>query len=157
MNLPPVSSNAAGSRRRSGFTLTEALIVIALSAAITFFTLPIALRFYQNQVVVDTAQSLKALLRRARSNAAAQRNDSRFGVRVQTAEFVLFQGDSYASRTASEDLVVDYPSSLSVTGTSNEFVFSKLFATSSVSGTIVIVGDGPSASVSINAAGKIEE
>lgn len=134
----------------------ELLLVIAFSAVIFGLTLPVSLRFYQNYVTDDTAEVLKSTLRRAHAYAAAERQGSGYGVKILPGTFVLFQGATYASRTAAEDEQIDYPSSLSVTGTSDEIRFSPLYATSSVSGTINIAGDAGTRIISINGAGKIE-
>jgi prepilin-type N-terminal cleavage/methylation domain-containing protein len=139
-----------------GFTLPELLVVIALMVAVAGLTLPSALRFYQNQIVDDTARSLQDALRRARQSAASRRNDSAFGVKIQSDRFILFQGSSFAGRTAAEDETTTYPASVSVTGTFDEIVFSRLYATSSASGTISVVGEGFTSAILINNAGKIE-
>lgn len=119
------------------------------------FTVPIGIRFYQNQVVIDASGTLVDMLQRAQAYAAAARNDSRFGVKVLPGEFVLFQGDSYAARTASNDERIEFPTYLTVSSTADEFVFSKLVATSSASGTVAFVGNGAASVVGVNAEGII--
>lgn len=134
----------------------ELLLVIAFSALIFGLTLPVSLRFYQNYVTDDAAETLKSTLRRARAYASAERQGSGYGVKILPGEFVLFQGSTYASRTVAEDEHIDYSAALTVTGTSDEIRFSPLYATSSVSGTINIAGDAGQRTISINSAGKIE-
>ncbi len=134
----------------------ELLLVIMFFVLMFGLTLPVSLRFYRNYVADDAAETLKSVLRRAHAYAAAERQGSGYGVKILPGRFVLFQGATYASRIASEDERIDYPASISVTGTSDEIRFSPLYATSSVSGTIDIVGGASQRTISINGAGKIE-
>lgn len=143
-------------RSRAGFTLVEVLVVIAVSAVVLGLTVPTSLRFYQNQLVDDTARTLKDTLRRARAYSSAIRNGASYGVKILPGSFVLFQGASYSSRVASEDEAIMYPSNITVTGTVSEFDFSKLYATSTASTTIQIFGDAGTVVIGVNAYGKIE-
>lgn len=157
MNSRPDCNNGRG-KRAPAFTLVEVLIVIVIGAILAILTIPVAIRFYQSQLVNDTALTLKQTLRRAQANAVAARNDSPFGVRIQSNELVLFQGMNYASRVTSEDEHIDVPSTVTVTSTYSEFVFSKVYATSSASGTIAITGPfgGATANLSVASSGKID-
>lgn len=141
-----------------GFTLPEVLIVIVIGTVLSIMTIPVAIRFYQSQLVNDTALTLRQTLRRAQANAIAARNDSAFGVRIQSDEVILFQGMNYASRLTSEDEHIGIPSTVSVTSTSSEYVFSKLYATSSASGTIALIGPfgGGTASLTVASSGRID-
>ncbi|MBU1032419.1 MAG: hypothetical protein ABII13_03730 [Patescibacteria group bacterium] len=140
-----------------GFTLVELLLVIAGGAIIAGLMIPVAVSFYNNQQVDDMANSLKVTLRRARTFAVAQRNDSRYGVRIEPGSFVLFQGASYAARNTSTQEIFTIPSNLNVTSSRNEFVFSKLYGTSTASSNIVITGLGSrSVTLSVATSGKVE-
>lgn len=147
-----------GVRLRSGFTLFELLIVIAASAVVLLFTVPVAIRFYQNQLVDDTARLLVDTLRRAHDYSVAQRDSQPHGVKIVSASstMVHFEGNSYASRNASVDELITYPPTIMITGTSTEVVFSKLYGTSTISDIWNVNMDGTTSSISINSQGTID-
>ncbi|MBU1349055.1 prepilin-type N-terminal cleavage/methylation domain-containing protein [Patescibacteria group bacterium] len=142
--------------RRVGFTLIELVIVIGIMAVIVAVTAPLTIRSYQNQLVAETAQQLAETLRRAQSRATAARGDSPHGVKILSDGYVLFQGRSYATRVVAEDETTPIPSSITVSSTATEVVFSKLYATSSMVGTMSVIGAGGTIDVTVNAVGKIE-
>jgi prepilin-type N-terminal cleavage/methylation domain-containing protein len=156
MNLHPVFPR---DNRRHGFTLAEILIVIAISAAVLAFTLPVGFRFYRRQLVDDTSRSLIETLRRAHTYSVAGRNDSKFGLKVIAASntFVLFQGDSFASRVTSEDEIISYPSTVNIVATSTEIIFSKVFGTSTVDGMWSVSNGSDSINIRIYPQGIIEQ
>jgi prepilin-type N-terminal cleavage/methylation domain-containing protein len=140
-----------------GFTLVELLVVIAATGILIALTVPVGLRFYERNLVADTARNLQSVLWRARTYAIAARNDQPAGVRILPGQFVLFQGASYASRTASLDEIFSYEDVVTVTGTVSEIVFSKLYATSTASGTMQVIGNaGTSLNVTISPAGRVD-
>lgn len=130
--------------------------MVVIAATLFVLTLPMAIRFYQAQISGDAAQTLLEALRRARTNAAAARNDSPHGLRVTSSSFVVFQGPSYASRTAAEDEILDYADTLAVSGTRLEFVFSKLYATTTA-GTVQLAGPaGAPVSITVASSGVVD-
>lgn len=135
----------------------ELILVIAGAAIAAGLIIPVTISFYNNQQVTEMANSLKSGLRRARTLAITQRNDSAYGVKIQSDNFVLFQGASYATRNTSTEQVFEIPSTLSVVSSPDEFVFSKLYGTSTASSTIVISGlSSRSVTLSVVSSGKIE-
>jgi hypothetical protein len=118
----------------------------------------VAIRFYQSQLVDDTARTLVDTLRRAHDSAVAQKDSQAHGVKINTASstIVHFEGTSYATRITSADESIDYPPSLSITGTSTEVTFSKLYGTSTISDIWNVNMDGTTSSISINPQGVID-
>ncbi|MFH1078340.1 MAG: prepilin-type N-terminal cleavage/methylation domain-containing protein [Patescibacteria group bacterium] len=153
---PPSPTSWDGRTWRAGFTLIELIVVIGAIAVLMLVTAPLTIRSYQNQLVAETAQSLAETLRRAQAYSSAARNDSSFGVKILSDRFVLFQGRSYAARVAAQDEDIAYPTTVTVSGTASEVTFSKLYATSSMSGTFTVVGAGGTIDIGVNAAGTIE-
>jgi prepilin-type N-terminal cleavage/methylation domain-containing protein len=142
----------------NGFTLPEALIVIGIAAILMYMTATMSVRFYQNQQVDDTSRSLLEALRRARTYAVAARGDSAAGVKILSASssIVVFRGSSYGLRDTTEDEVIDFSPIVTISGTSTEVVFSRLYGTSTVSETWTVSNQSVQQAVSINAAGTVE-
>lgn len=155
MSSHPASLHKA-ENRSAGFTLPELLVVTALGIVLTGLTLPTGLRFYRAQLLEDTTMALQDALLRARVRAAAGRNGMAHGVRLAPGEVILFQGPSYAGRDAAYDEVIPYPSMFSVSTTLSDIVFSPLYATSSASGTIAVLGESSSATLRISGEGVIQ-
>lgn len=92
--------------------------------------------------------------------------NSKWGVRIDTStnpdQFVLFKGNSYASRDSSFDIEIDLPDLLSVSninlnGGSSEVVFDSFTGKTDDYGSFVIAdNDGNSTTISINSFGVID-
>ena len=152
MNLPKVLNNNSKSK---GFTLVEMLLVIGIAITIGALAMPVAVNFYVSQGLDETTRDIVETLRRARSQAITQYNDSAFGVRFEWGSYILFQGSSYASRTQSEDETFTF---ITGTGTSGitEVVFAKLTGKPNSTGTLTVATGNKSQNISINVQGKIE-
>ena len=155
MNSHPESRNK---NCRNGFTLTEILLVMVLFVSTFSLLIPIGFRLYRNTLVDDTSRTLVETLRRARTYAQTGRGDAAYGVKIVSASssLVLFQGNSYAARNASEDEVIEYPSTVTISASSTETVFSRLYGTSTVDGAWTVSFGALTSVVSINRQGTIE-
>lgn len=138
-----------------GFTLIEITIVVAITIALLVFTVPAVVRFLSYQALQDTQTTLVATLRQAHTNALYQKNDSAFGVRFLSGSYVLFQGSSYAARSATYDITTTIPAGVTVSGIT-EVVFTKRTGVPNTTGTILLQSGNRSRSVTINQQGSIE-
>ncbi len=138
-----------------GFTLIEITIVVAITIALLVVTIPAVVRFLSYQTLQDTQTTLVATLRQAHTNALYQKNDSAFGVRFLSGSYVLFQGSSYAARSAAYDITTTVPAGVSVSGIT-EVVFTKRTGVPSTTGAILLQSGTRSLSVIINQQGSIE-
>ena len=142
--------------RKRGFTLLEVMIVIAILAVVMGATMSSGFGFYTSQSLMGERDGLVSLLRHARGRAMNNTNQSNHGVYVSTStnQYVLFQGDSYASRA--QDYDIPFPKSPSVAFTGpTEILFTTIVGTASVSGTITLsVGNG-AMNISVNNEGRV--
>lgn len=134
--------------------MLELLLVIAAAILIGALTVPVGIRFFQTQTLDETTAGILETLRRAQNQAMFQKNDSAFGVKFLSGSYVLFQGTSYGE-VPSEDESFSLPSGIAASGI-DEVVFSKLTGTPNPRGTLIIASGYDSASININAQGKIE-
>ncbi len=141
--------------RRSGFTLIELLLVITLVSIIGLFVSPIGISFYQTQLLNETSDGLVSALRQAQSFSVSGKNDQSFGVRILTEAYVVFAGDTYDTRTISEDQVFPIATTVVITGT-NEFVFSKITGVPSSIGTLLLSSGSKETAVNILESGHVE-
>jgi len=151
------SRAASGPAVKPGFTLLELLLTISIGVVLFTLTVPAALRFYRSQLVDDTAKSLVDSLRRARQYSLAQVDGASYGVQLLplSNQYVLFQGNSYVTRNANEDIVETYPSIISISAPTTEVVFSKLYGTSTIAETWSLSG-GTERDIVISSQGIID-
>lgn len=139
---------------RSGFTLLEVLIAIALLGVLASFVIPVGVQFYQTETLTDTAENVANTLRRARLQAFTQKHDASFGVKILSTGFTLFEGISYANRSASEDEAFNFPVGVTASGT-DEITFLKFSGEPSVTGTVTLNLGGASRSITVAPQGVI--
>lgn len=150
-------SHCAG-RAAPGFSLIELLLVITIGAILLALSAPLAFHAYQQQLVVDTSKQLEDTLDLARSYAVANLADAPHGVRLQTSQkrYILFQGESFATRNTAEDQIFTYPESVSITASTPEAVFSRLYGTSTINQVWQIQADGFARNLRIRRSGNVE-
>ena len=153
MNLPKALSYNLRSIR--GFTLLEVLLAGALIAALTALVSPWTIAWYRLYQLHEASATLEQTLRRAQANARYQWHDTSFGIAFQTNQYVLFEGDSYASRTQSQDYVTALPGAVTVSGLS-EVVFASNLGTPNATGTITLSIDTRIRQILVHSTGLIE-
>lgn len=131
LNRPLKTSSCFKSRQNfskeksDGFTLLEILLVLGLIAILLIVTVPLSLDFYKRQQLEVQTQSIIQTLRRTQSKSMAVESDSAFGLYITNQNYILFKGDSYATRDSQYDEVFELPEIIDVGGL-NEIVFTKL-------------------------------
>ncbi|MBI2591781.1 MAG: hypothetical protein HYW34_03850 [Candidatus Brennerbacteria bacterium] len=98
-------------------------------------------------------------MRKARSRALSNYNQSSHGFAVSSSRYIIFQGSSLTARSSTWDQVFNISPGIKInwqigTGT-QEIIFSPLAATSSASGTIYINDGISTSSIQINYEGGI--
>ncbi len=139
-----------------GFTLPELLIVLGIIALIAVLTVPTGISFLQTQTLNDVAGDLKHTLRLAQAYAFFQKNDDSYGVKIFSNNYVLFEGDSYATRKQDIDQVFAFAGHVTVSGGPNEIVFLQQSGTPNATGTILLSATDASETITIYENGNIE-
>lgn len=150
---------------RTGFTLTELLIVIGILIITTAAAVPIYGQLQTTAQLDESAAQVVQAVRIARERSLAGLNDSRHGVyfEINVAgddKFILYQGQNYFSRNASYDRAVnlDSPLSLSTTLVGNEINFSQGLGIPNTVGLITLIHNASgSREITINSLGTVKE
>lgn len=140
-----------------GFTLLEVLLAIATLAILVGVSAPV-LQNFQGRSDLDAAVMTQvATLRRAEELSRGISNDSQWGVKMATGTATLFKGSSFSTRDSSFDESAEISEYVSISG-ANEFVFSRLGATTTAIGTttMLFLTTGDSRSITVNKKGSIE-
>jgi len=156
----------------SGFTLVELLVSIGLFAVIILVTMPSVSKLGDSRAV-EPADELAALFTSAGRNARNGSNASSRGIYLPydvgtrlTDEVVLFSGNSYALRDASEDIIFDFDDATTFdsvllsgagpsSGDDREAVFQALTGETSQYGTITLTFRGETRIVNVSPSGFV--
>lgn len=158
-------------RSYKGFTLIELLIVIGITVILAAASIPIYGHLQvAGQLDENTSQMIQAV-RTARERSSSRLNNASHGVYFEINagskdKYILYQGSSYATRSASYDreVILDDVLSLSTTdfiltgGKDVDINFSKGLAVPDNVGTMTITHNVDGArQFSVNSMGKIEQ
>ncbi|MEK7548914.1 MAG: prepilin-type N-terminal cleavage/methylation domain-containing protein [Patescibacteria group bacterium] len=139
-----------------GFTFIEIIIAVAILVLIFGLGGNMGLNFYRQYLREQSKSDLTTILKKARSRAMADINQSNHGVYVGENQYILFQGSSYLSRTTEYDQAFDKASGISASGL-DEIVFERFRGNSSASSTIILtdVFTNKTKTIEINYEGRI--
>lgn len=140
---------------KSGFTIIEILISVAIMAIIFSLGLIFGVDFFRNYIISSERDMLVSILSKARSQAANNISQSAHGVYITSSDYIIFQGNSYSGRDQNYDQKIPASSAISKSGPS-EIVFSQLSAESNASGTIILSNSQKTLAISVNNEGKID-
>ena len=122
---------------KSGFTLVEVMLSVALLGAVTSLTAPVWLSMQSRNSLDIAATHIVHSLRRAGALSRAVAGDSSWGVAIDAERLTLFRGATYASRDIAFDETFDFDWGVVSTGLS-EVVLEKVTGRPSTTGTITL-------------------
>ena len=96
---------------KKGFTLVELILVIAIIALVSAFTLPLFTSIQEKSSTIVARQHVVSTLRLAKVYAHTMKYDTDWGVHMADTNMTLFRGNDYALRDASYDeiIILDEP------------------------------------------------
>ena len=156
------------SRSQVGFTLLELVLVVAIILLLATSSAPIYGIFFTSTQLNEASAMLVQDIRQAREYAVARVNNSEHGVFFEinspgNDRYVVFQGPSYALRTANFDRIVELEAAMffETTLQDNEIVFSagKGEPIDLTEGSVTIMHSGQEASkvIDVNSLGRVDE
>jgi prepilin-type N-terminal cleavage/methylation domain-containing protein len=137
-----------------GFTLIEVLLSVAIMGLLAGLSIPIYQSFLNRNDLSNNTEAVASSLRRAQTYARASKEDSTWGVKVQSGVITLFKGSSYASRSSGLDETVTLPGNVTASGM-DELYFSKLYGVPNTTGTITLTSNNETKTVTLNAKGLV--
>lgn len=147
-------------KRQNGFTITELLVVFAIIAILVSVTVA-AFQNFSNYKRYDYAVATieTALLdtkNAARNSVAGEVH----GVKIETNTITVFSGDTYSAIDPNNQVTTfsDITFIPTLTGGTDEIIFSKLNGLPSATGTIEVVGNlhNATTTISVTNAGVIQ-
>lgn len=138
---------------KSGFTLLELLLTMAIFSIIVAISLPM-FSSYQSRNSLDIATySVVQALRRAQSLARSGENDSSWGVHAQTSTITVFLGNNFASRDINFDEKFNIASDITISST--DIIFTKFTGETTVVTSTLTSPIGKVKTININQKGTI--
>ncbi len=123
-----------------GFTIIELLIVISITAILAAAASPIYSNLQVSTQLDESSAQIAQDVRLAREQSLAGVHGVAHGVRFNASSYTLYQGASYATRSAAYDQVNTFSSALAITTTfpNSEIVFTAGTGMPSATGTIIV-------------------
>lgn len=135
--------NPCSMLHESGFTLLEIIIVVFVLTVLGAITIPNMALFQKTPQLNNTFEEVANTLRIAQNKTLSSEGNSRYGVYFKTTvtphQYILFKGDTYASRDSSYDQTYPIPGITEfygITTQDDEVVFNKLTGSTENSGSI---------------------
>jgi len=141
--------------RNSGFTLLEMLFVIALAGIFVASAFPLGQRYLERGTLDAAARNFASSARYAQLRSQAGEFDAAWGVRAESGAITIFQGATYATRTAGYDQTVSIPASFVVTGT-DEFDFARRTGRTTAGTVTITDSSGTARTITVNGFGTVD-
>ncbi|TSC59379.1 MAG: lipoprotein [Candidatus Peregrinibacteria bacterium Greene0416_62] len=133
--------------RRSGFTLIEGLLTIAIMGVVTGVSIPMYHKYQERSCVQLAAENVAQGVSRARLLSQSSEGDSGWGYSAEHG--ILFKGASYATRDPNFDESYPVGDCAELSGIS-EVAFQKLTGDPITAGTIAIANGDASADIEVD-------
>lgn len=131
----------------------ELLVVISIMAIIVSISFYFLSDFGKKDVLEKDVAGLTSFLRDARLLSIASKDSSAFGIRLESGQAVLFEGNTYVAGGANEKIIAFsdkvYMSAYSLSLGSPDIIFARLSGNTSNFGTITLSLKDDSASTTI--------
>ncbi len=128
--------------KKSGFTLIEILVVLAIVGLISIFIFTSLNNYKKFQALDKDKETIVQILRQARSQTLSSRNASQYGAHIASSTVTLFTGTTYSSSSASNQVFLlqasDNIMTISLNGGGSDVVFTRLTGETNQYGTITI-------------------
>ncbi|MEO8785421.1 MAG: type II secretion system protein [Candidatus Saccharimonadales bacterium] len=142
-------------KRSAGFTLLEMILVMGIITIIMAVSVPLYASLSNRNQLQVSVSLLAQDLYQAQANSRAQLNDSAWGVAFNGQTITLFQGNSYASRSSSQDVNYVVPSAIKMSGDS-QVVYSRLYGLPTATANFSLSGAGQTMPLAVNSKGMVE-
>jgi prepilin-type N-terminal cleavage/methylation domain-containing protein len=147
-----------------GFTVLELILVIAIFAILFSSTAVVFGNMLNENRLASKGYEIVQSLREARTDAVSQKENSKWGVYLDTStdpdSYVVFKGDSYALRDPSFDLAVNFPTSVMISNIDiaggDEIVFGKRSGETENTGSFSLTTEDEQFNITVNQLGLID-
>lgn len=146
---------------KKGFTLLEIIVAVGIISLIGAASMVSFLNSRRTRDLGTSGQNVLSILRLAQSKTIAGEDASNWGVHLDSSQFVLFRGATYAGATKTEPHALPDTleiANISLAGGGSDIIFQKIYGTTIQSGTIDIRVKAVATqkfSITIDSSGKV--
>jgi len=127
------------SRPESGITVIEVLLVVAILGMLTSLIIPPFANFRKKKVIDAEAEAVMELIARARMDTLASRDDTEYGIHLDSDSVTYFVGAAYdpmaPTNVTHEVISLVTLGNISLAGGGSDIVFDRLTGTTGEFGT----------------------
>ncbi|MDO8659039.1 MAG: type II secretion system protein [Candidatus Parcubacteria bacterium] len=142
---------------QKGFTIMEALILVAVIGLIVLIVLPQFSKIRENQVLKTGVQDILSSIDKARSKTLSSLNSSEYGVHFQADKVIIFKGIVFSDISPDNETInIISPASItniSLVGGGSDIYFNRLLGVPSKTGTVTIATTNYNKIITISATG----
>jgi len=146
-------------KEKSGFTLVEVTVVVAIVALLAAIVSVPLINFRRQQALQNTTNGLVALLNEARTKTLGSYNNTTYSVHLASSDATLYTGASYTAGASSNQIFsFEYPvtATWSIAGGGANISFDRLKGTTSQHGTITLsTSSGVTRTITITSLGTV--
>jgi prepilin-type N-terminal cleavage/methylation domain-containing protein len=142
-------------RQQYGFTLIEMLLSVMIITVLAMLSIPVFNAFATRDDLDVADHQVASTFRRAQTYARGINGDSPWSVNIQPGIVTLYKGTTFASRDTSYDESVSIPGSISVSGL-NTVQFAKSTGIPNSTGTVTLMNNNNTRTITINAKGMVD-
>lgn len=143
------------SKTNLGVTFIELIMIVAFVSIIGATAIPIGSGFLVRNHLRNKTSELVSSLRTAQLNSLSGKENSQWGVNIESNSMVLFKGSSFIGRDQSFDELFTIPASITITPV--EVVFDKVTGNPNTAATITIQSNANDIrTVAINQVGVVD-
>jgi len=128
--------------KKKGLTLVEVIIVISILIVVTSGAMRLFRSFDEAEALNREFANTISLLEKARQETLFSKDSSKYGVRFNTDEMILFKGEFYATSSTDNIIVKLHPkvliSDINLPNGTTSVSFKRLSGETSQSGTITL-------------------
>lgn len=146
-------------RREKGFTLIELLVTLAIFSVMVAVVAPFSVLQLRRSRIKTESQSLVSSMRLTQQRGISGQNASKFGIKFNNNEYILYEGENYATASQRETYELNNNVSISninLTGGATEIGFSSEDIRPNATGTLIMSDGNSSFRIIINAEGLID-
>lgn len=141
--------------KKTGFTLLEIILVVAMLAISSGIVAPIYYSAKNNDDLINSRDSLISSLRRAQLLSMAVKNDQPWSLKIDDQNIIVFKGDDFLNRNQDYDELVSLNRNINISGI-DEIVFSKLKGRPNVNGDFLLSSNNRQIIISVNQLGIVD-
>lgn len=138
-----------------GFTLVEIILVVAIIAFIGALGVVVGIDTYSRYIFRSNIDKVVVLLQKARSSAINNINEQKYGVYLDTENFVLFRGNGYVSSDSFNYRVEKSETSKVENTCGDKIIFEQLTGNVVTECKITITEGGKISTIEVNSQGGI--